>query len=73
MFIVKLRFLFTGLAEAICVAATNLMQEDAAYAESLRGVVGKLPEGGLQLVPSVFPRSRLTWIGGSVFASLKVP
>lgn len=64
--------IYTGLCEAVCAHATALAAENAEYADSLKSVVEKLPEQRLQGLPSAFPRSQLAWVGGSVFASLKV-
>jgi hypothetical protein len=61
-----------GLCEAVCAHATAQAAENAEYADSLKAVVEKLPEQRLQVLPSAFPRSQLAWVGGSVFASLKV-
>jgi hypothetical protein len=65
-------YVHTGLCEAICARATLQALESAEYADCLKAVVEKLPEQRLQVLPSAFPRSHLAWVGGSVFASLKV-
>lgn len=60
-----------GLCEAICRHATHL-SADPENVSWLQRVVQKLPQQRLQVLPTVFPRSALAWIGGSLFASRKV-
>ena len=63
--------LLLGICESICQQATRLSSQPE-YAASLEKVVQKLSGQQLSLVPTVFERSTLAWVGGSLFASLKV-
>lgn len=62
---------YLGICESICRHTTHLSALPE-YATSLEKVVQKLPGQQFCLVPTVFERSTLAWVGGSFFASLKV-
>lgn len=61
-----------GLKEAICKEATRTVQNDIKYEKSLKNTINKLPEKQFKYMENIFPNHLLSWMGGSIFAALKV-
>lgn len=63
---------FSGLSEEVCNKATQIAITDAHFEPFLSKVVQKLPDQRFKAVVIPFNSALLSWVGGSLFASLPV-
>ena len=65
-------YLYIGVSQAIITEANNRIKSNTNIYKDLNALLNTLGFKELKLAPTIFPKSSLSWIGGSLFASIPV-